>query len=182
MDLRRGNLFLVGLMGSGKTTLGRHLARRLHKPFVDADVELESRLGVTIPIIFEIEGEAVFRDREQAVLADVAGRENIVLATGGGVVLREANRRTLKDLGTVIYLHATPETVFERVRRSRNRPLLMTADPLHRMRELYGQRDSLYRETADVVIESDREAASHLAQRIEALLAGPKAVAGPEAA
>ena len=124
MQLHRGNLFLVGLPGAGKTTLGRQLARRLGKAFVDADIELEQRLGVSIPTIFEIEGEASFRDREEAVLAELVLRRDIVLATGGGAVLRPANRERLKTNGTVVYLHAEPATLWERTRRSRHRPLL----------------------------------------------------------
>ncbi len=168
MQLHRGNLFLVGLPGSGKSTLGRALARRLGKPFLDADAELERRLGVTIPTIFEIEGEAAFRDREEAVIADIAARSGIVLATGGGVVIRAANRERLKTNGTVLYLHAEPVTLRERTRHSRNRPLLNTADPLARLAELYAQRDPLYREVADVVLESDRDQVMRFAQRLAA--------------
>jgi len=157
MLLHRGNLFLVGLMGAGKTTLGRQLARRLAKRFVDADHELEERLGVNIPTIFEIEGEASFRDREEALIAELAGLENIVLGTGGGAVLREASRRRLKEGGTVVYLHADPATLYERVRHSRHRPMLRAADPAARIAELYAQRDPLYRSIADHVVASDRE-------------------------
>ena len=128
VHLHRGNLFLVGLPGAGKSTLGRQLARRLGKTFVDADAELERKLGVTIPTIFEIEGEASFRDREEAALAELAALTNIVLATGGGVVIRPANRERLKANGTVVYLHAPPATLYERTRRSRHRPLLNTPD------------------------------------------------------
>ncbi len=157
MQLHRGNLFLVGLPGSGKSTLGRVLARRLGMPFVDADTELERRLGVSIPTIFEIEGEAAFRDREQASIAELVIRTGIVLATGGGAVIRPANRERLKANGTVVYLHAEPTTLRERTRKSRHRPLLNTADPLARLIELYAQRDPLYREVADFVLESDRD-------------------------
>ena len=169
MQLHRGNLFLVGLPGAGKTTLGRQLARRLGKAFVDADVELEQRLGVSIPTVFEIEGEARFRDHEQAVLADLVQRRDIVLATGGGVVLRPVNREALKVNGTVVYIHAEPATVWERTRRSRHRPLLNnTTDQLGRLAELYGIRDALYREVADAVIESEREALARFAQGLDA--------------
>src|SRR5205809_4408030 len=114
MSLHRGNLFLVGLMGAGKSTLGRQLARRLSLRFVDADHELEQRLGVTIPTIFEIEGEEGFRDREEAIIGDLTALTGVVLATGGGAVLRPASRARLKDNGTVIYLYAEPETLWER--------------------------------------------------------------------
>ncbi len=168
MQLHRGNLFLIGLPGAGKTTLGRHLARRLDKAFVDADIELEQKLGVTIATIFEIEGEAAFRDREEAVIAELAARTNIVLATGGGCVIRAANRERLRDNGTVVYLHAEAATVHARTKRMRHRPLLNTNDPLARLAELYAQRDPLYREIADRVVESDREIVARFTQELEA--------------
>ncbi len=166
MQLHRGNLFLVGLPGSGKSTLGRALARRLGMSFVDADMELERRLGVTIPTIFEIEGEAAFRDREEASIAELVVRTGIVLATGGGAVIRAANRERLKANGTVVYLHAEPATLRERTRKSRHRPLLNTADPLGRLVELYAQRDPLYRQVADCVLESDRDHVSRFASSL----------------
>lgn len=162
MHLRRGNLFLVGMPGSGKSTLGRLLARSLGKTFVDADIELERRLGVTISTIFEIEGEDIFRSREEETLARLVQRVDIVLATGGGAVLRTVNRERLRAGGTVLYLHTTPETTYERTRHSKNRPLLQTDDPLARARALYGARDHLYRETSDLVIESDQRKSGHV--------------------
>ena len=167
MQMHRGNLFLVGMPGCGKSTLGRLLARRLDKRFYDADVELERRLGVSIPVIFELEGEHGFRDREEAVLTDLVTQTNIVLSTGGGVVLRLANRERLKEGGTVLYLHATPDTLWERTRHSKHRPLLQAPDPFARVQELYATRDALYREVADFVIESDREQVNRLAHRLE---------------
>ncbi|HET8586068.1 MAG TPA: shikimate kinase [Casimicrobiaceae bacterium] len=158
MSLHRGNLFLVGLMGAGKTTLGRQLARRLDRPFVDADHELEARLGVPIPTIFELEGEAGFRDREEALIGELAMRTNIVLATGGGAVMRERNRLCLRENGTVLYLHAEPEMLWQRLRNSKHRPMLHAGDPRQRLVELYRLRDPLYREVADHVIDSEREA------------------------
>ena len=158
MSLHRGNLFLVGLMGAGKTTLGRQLARRLDKAFVDADHELEARLGVPIPTIFELEGEAGFRDREEALIDELTRRADIVLATGGGAVTRESSRARLRENGTVLYLHAAPETLWQRLRNSKHRPMLHTADPRNRLVELYRIRDPLYREVADHVVDSDREA------------------------
>jgi shikimate kinase len=143
--------------GSGKSTLGRVLARNLGKTFVDADHELERRLGVSISTIFEIEGEDAFRAREEETLVRLVQRVDIVLATGGGVVLRPVNRERLQSGGTVVYLHATPETTWERTRHSKNRPLLQTADPLERARALYAQRDQLYREAADLVVEADHQ-------------------------
>ena len=170
MRLHRGNLFLVGLPGAGKSTLGRQLARRLSKTFIDADAELERKLGVTIPTIFEIEGEASFRDREEATLAEIATLSNIVLATGGGVVIRPANRDRLRINGTVVYLHAVPETLRERTRRSRQRPLLNTTDPFARLVELYAVRDPLYREVAECVVESDRAEIARFSRELEATL------------
>ncbi|HTR59179.1 MAG TPA: shikimate kinase [Casimicrobiaceae bacterium] len=167
MQMHRGNLFLVGMPGCGKSTLGRLLARRLDKRFYDADVELERRLGVSIPVIFELEGEHGFRDREEAVLTELVTQTNIVLSTGGGVILRPANRERLKEGGTVLYLHATPDTLWERTRHSKHRPLLQAPDPFARVQELYATRDGLYREVADFVIESDREQVNRLAHRLE---------------
>ena len=168
MHLHRGNLFLVGLPGAGKSTLGRQLARRLGKTFIDADAELERKLGVTIATIFEIEGEASFRDREEAALIELAAMTNIVLATGGGVVMRPANRERLKANGMVVYLHAPPATLYERTRRSRHRPLLNTGDRAARLVELYAVRDPLYREVATSVVESGRDEIAQFARQLEA--------------
>jgi shikimate kinase len=153
-------------MGAGKSTLGRQIARRLHLEFHDADVELERRLGVTIATIFEVEGERAFRDREEALIAEMTELRNIVLATGGGAVTREASRRNLKERGTVVYLHASPETLWERVRSSRNRPMLKVEDPHARIAALYGERDPLYRDVADHVIESDRDTVMRFARSL----------------
>lgn len=168
VPLRRGNLFLVGLPGAGKSTLGRQLARRMGKRFVDADLELEKRLGVSIATIFEIEGEDGFRDREEAVLAELTALAGVVLSTGGGAVLRAANRARLRDNGTVVYLHAEPVTLYGRIRHNRNRPLLRTPDQLARLGELYAARDALYRETARHVVESERGQVMRLVRCFEA--------------
>jgi shikimate kinase len=168
VSLHRGNLFLVGMMGAGKTTLGRQLARRLAKRFVDADHELETRLGVGIPTIFEIEGEDGFRDREEAMIDELALMTDVVLATGGGAVMRSQTRVRLKERGTVIYLHAEPETLWQRLRNSRHRPMLQAADPRVRLVELYRLRDPLYREVADHVIESDRDAVIRFVRWLDA--------------
>ena len=168
MSLHRGNLFLVGLMGAGKTTLGRQLARRLDKRFIDADHELEARLGVSIPTIFEIEGEAGFRDREEAIIDELTRLSGVVIATGGGAVLRTSSRSRLKENGTVLYLHAGPETLWQRLRNSRHRPMLQAADPRNRLVELYQLRDPLYREVASHVIESDRDAVMRFVRWLDA--------------
>ena len=159
-------IFLVGMMGAGKTTVGRLLARRLGRRFVDSDVEIEARCGVRIPVIFEIEGEAGFRAREKAVIEELTREAGIVLATGGGAVLAPENRHALAARGTVIYLRALPADLYRRVRHDRNRPLLATPDPLKRLEELYAVRDPLYREVADLVVDTGRQKAPTLARQL----------------
>ena len=161
------NIFLVGLMGAGKTSVGKLIARRLGKTFYDCDHEIESATGVRIPLIFEIEGESGFRQREAKMLADLVQRRNIVLATGGGAVLGEENRRALTGHGTVVYLRASPHDLWQRTRHDRNRPLLQTEDPLAKLTELYGERDPLYREVANIVIDTGSQSLSSLAHRLE---------------
>lgn len=151
------NLFLVGLMGAGKTTVGKLLARHYGCTFHDSDHEIEARTGVKIPVIFEIEGEAGFRKREEAMIAELTGLSGIVLATGGGAILSEASRARLRANGVVIYLRGLPEHLHERTRHDRNRPLLQTGDPLARLRELFTLRDPLYREVADIVVDTGRQ-------------------------
>jgi shikimate kinase len=161
-----GNVYLVGMMGAGKTTVGRLLARRLKLRFIDADHELERRCGVKVPLIFDIEGEAGFRAREAQLLAELTALDGVVLGTGGGAVLAEENRRRLAERGTVVYLRATPEDLYERVKHDRNRPLLATADPLVRLRELHAQRDPLYRSIADLVVDTGRQTVLALAREL----------------
>lgn len=160
-------IFLVGMMGAGKTTIGRGLARMLDREFLDLDHEIEARCGVRVSHIFDIEGESGFRRREQAVLDDCTVRPDIVLATGGGAVLAPENRERLKSRGVVVYLRATPEELYRRVARDRSRPLLQTPDPLERIRELVALREPMYEEVADLVVET-----GHLpvAQVVKALL------------
>ncbi len=147
---------LVGLPGAGKSAVGRRLAQRLQLPFVDSDHVIEERIGCSIRDYFEREGEASFRDIEQQVIIDLAQSANGVVATGGGSVLREANRAQLRTSFHVIYLRSAPEDLFRRLRHDVKRPLLQVADPLGRLRELYGARDPLYRETAHDVVETGR--------------------------
>jgi len=154
---KQDNLYLVGLMGAGKTTVGRLLARHYGCTFHDSDHEIEARTGVKIPVIFEIEGEAGFRKREEAVIAEMTALSGIVLATGGGAVLSSVTRENLRKNGMVIYLRGTPEHLYERTRHDRNRPLLQTENPLAKLRELYAQRDPLYREVADIVVDTGRQ-------------------------
>lgn len=161
------NIYLVGLMGAGKTTVGRELARRLGRRFVDSDEEIELRTGVPIPTIFDIEGETGFRAREVQMLLSLTQETGLVMATGGGAVLDPCNRANLANSGMVIYLYAQPRQLWERTRNGRNRPLLQVADPLARLEELYVQRDPLYREIADIVVESGSGDASQLVKQLE---------------
>lgn len=147
------NIYLVGLMGAGKTTIGRQLAKRMERPFFDSDLELESRTGVRIPIVFEIEGESGFRHREAQLIAELSQNKGIVMATGGGAVLNAATRALLHDSGWVVYLDAPPALLYERTRHDRNRPLLQVDDPLQKLEMLYRQRDALYREIAHMVVD-----------------------------
>jgi shikimate kinase len=160
------NLYLVGMMGAGKTTVGRLLARRLRLRFIDSDEEIERRCGVRIPLIFEIEGETGFRAREAQVLAELTALDGVVLGTGGGAVLLEENRRRLAERGTVVYLRARPEDLYERVRHDRNRPLLATGDPLARLRALFAERDPLYRAVADLTVDTGRQGVNALARQL----------------
>ncbi len=142
-------------MGAGKSTVGRQLSDALRVEFVDSDHEIQRRTGVDIPTIFEFEGEEGFRNREQAMVDELTAIEGIILATGGGAVLREKNRQHLSSRGFVVYLECTPEQQFERTRRDKNRPLLQTEDPLEKLRSLLQVRDPLYRQVADMVISTE---------------------------
>jgi shikimate kinase len=155
--LQSGNLILVGMMGSGKTTMGRALARNLGKAFVDSDEEIIKRTGVTVPHIFDIEGESGFRARETAIIKDLVGRDNMVMATGGGAVLDEQNRALLHQNGIVIYLKASVQDLWYRTRHDRNRPLLQTDNPHAKLTELFQLRDPLYRQISDIVVQSGRQ-------------------------
>lgn len=153
-------------MGAGKTTVGRQLARRLGRPFLDSDHEIVARTGVPIPTIFEIEGEEGFRRREAQTIAELAETSGMVLATGGGVVLNPESRRLLHDTGWVVYLNVPPLQLFERTRHDRSRPLLRVDNPLAKLEELHAQRDPLYRETAHFTVEGGRLAASGIVQHL----------------
>lgn len=167
-----GSLILVGMMGAGKTTVGRLLARRLKRSFYDSDEEIERRCGVRIPVIFDIEGEAGFRARETQVIAELCALDNAVLATGGGAVLAEENRRVIAARGIVVYLHARPPHLWQRVRRDRNRPLLATAAPQKKLEEFYAERDPLYREVADLVVDTGKQSVQTLAKDLLTRLEG----------
>lgn len=157
---------LVGLPGGGKSTAGRQLARRIGFELIDSDAVIEKRIGCSIRSFFEREGEDHFRDIEEAVIAELAVLPNVVLATGGGAVLREANRRMLHEHTTVVYLRSTPEELFRRLRHDTQRPLLQVADPLAKLKDLYRQRDPLYRQAAHFVVETGRPSVANLVNMI----------------
>lgn len=157
---------LIGLPGSGKSTVGRQLARRLQLPFSDSDHVIEQRLGCSIREYFEREGEARFRDLESEVLDDLTRQTNGVLSTGGGIVLREVNRIHLRERTQVVYLNSTPEELFRRLRHDKSRPLLQVADPLGKLRDLHQARDPLYRETCRFSVDTGRPSVSSLVNLI----------------
>ena len=153
-------------MGAGKTTIGRYLATALGYDFDDSDLEIQRRTGVDIPTIFEFEGEQGFRLREAQVIDTLTQRDNLVLATGGGVILGPENRKHLSSRGLVIYLFCSPEQQYERTARDRNRPLLQTEDPLQKLKDLMTQRDPLYRKVADMVITTEKRSAATVVREI----------------
>jgi len=151
------NIFLIGPMGAGKTTMGRQIAKRLHMDFEDSDHAIEAHTGADIPLIFEKEGEEGFRKREIAVIDELTQLKHLVLATGGGAILAEENRQHLKNRGIVIYLHSDIKYLIDRTRHDKNRPLLQTADPAAKLRELMIIREPLYRQTADIIINTGQQ-------------------------
>ena len=157
------NIYLVGMPGAGKTTVAKQLARRLQRRFVDADHELETATGVGIPLIFEIG----FREREAKVLVALSQQSDLVVATGGGAVLRPENRQTLCSSGTVVYLHVSPALLHRRMRNDRKRPLLQVEDRQERLNQLFAQRDPLYREIADVIIDGLGGSVTNLVRNLE---------------
>ena len=157
---------LIGLPGSGKSTVGRQLARRLQLPFSDSDHVIEQQLGCSIREYFELEGEERFRDVEESVIDELTQAGSGVLSTGGGVILRPANRLRLRQHGQVVYLNSSPDELFRRLRHDVNRPLLQVADPLNRLRDLHTSRDPLYRETAHFVVETGRPSVATLVSMI----------------
>jgi shikimate kinase len=161
-----GSIFLVGMMGAGKTSVGRVLAKRLNKAFYDSDQVIEERTGVKVAVIFEIEGEAGFRQRESAIVDELTRLGDIVLATGGGAILGAENRDRLKSRGTVVYLRASVKDLLNRTRHDKNRPLLQTADPRARLDELFELRDPLYREVAHLIVDTGSQSLSTLVNRL----------------
>ncbi len=163
---RLNNIFLIGPMGAGKSTIGRQLAEALSFRFEDSDHEIQRRTGVDISTIFEYEGEEGFRNREQQAIADLTNQEGIVLATGGGAILREVSRQNLAARGVVIYLHCSPEQQFSRTNRDRNRPLLQTEDPLERLRQLMDEREPFYRQVADLIVSTEKRGTASVVKEI----------------
>lgn len=160
------NIFLIGPMGVGKTTVGRCLATILNLTFKDSDQEIEERTGVSIPLIFELEGESGFRKREQTIIAELTMLSEIILATGGGTVLNAENRHYLQSRGHVIYLHAPVKYLVERTIYSRNRPLLQTENPRERLEQILNERHALYKMTADVTIETGQRTIRQVVKQI----------------
>ncbi|MBN8411781.1 shikimate kinase AroK [Halomonas denitrificans] len=150
------NLILIGPMGAGKSTIGRLLAAELSRPFYDSDHEIQARCGADIPWIFDVEGESGFRDRESSMISELVDYDQVVIATGGGAVLREENRQCIREGGTVIYLYTTVEQQLKRTAKDRNRPLLQRGDREQLLRDMFALRDPLYRATADLVVRTDR--------------------------
>jgi shikimate kinase len=166
------NVYLVGPMGVGKTTIGKHLAEELQFSFLDTDQEIESRTGADIPWIFDVEGEEGFRERESRILEELSSLSGLVLATGGGIVLREQNRKLLHDGGRVVYLTAPLEKLVERTRNDRKRPLLQGKDPGEVLRQALEVRDPLYRDVADIVFTANRKTPRQAAKEIAQLVRG----------
>ncbi|MFK8048537.1 MAG: shikimate kinase AroK [Halioglobus sp.] len=159
-------VFLIGPMGAGKTTIGKYLAQQLNLQFADTDTEIEARTGADIPWIFDVEGEEGFRTREQQAVEEMTLWDNVLLATGGGVIMRQENRRVLAARGFVVYLHATVEEQVRRTHRDRRRPLLQTGDPEQILSDLMDIRDPLYREISDHVIDTDGCSPRTVAQKL----------------
>ena len=164
------NIIFVGPMGAGKTTIGKQLARQLGRTFYDSDRVIEEHTGANIPLIFEMEGEEGFRRREKSIIAELMSKQNIVLATGGGVVLDPENRDQITRQGFVIYLSAPLEQLFNRTSKDKNRPLLQTDDPRKKLEEIISIRDPLYREVADIVIETDGSPARGVVKKLVDLI------------
>lgn len=165
MDTR--NIYFVGLMGAGKTTIGKLLAKHLNRSFYDTDHEVEKRTGVKIPVIFELEGESGFRKRETAVIQDLTKLDNIVMATGGGAVIAEENRRLLQESGTVIYLRGSVNDLWYRMRNDKHRPLLQNVDIRAKLEQLYAERDPFYRQTATFTFDTGNQPVTNILKQIE---------------
>ena len=165
------NIILVGLMGAGKSTIGKNLARNLGKKFYDSDRVIEERTGVDIATIFEIEGEQGFRDREEQVITELCRQDDIVLATGGGSVLREENRKSMKKRGHVVYLRTSAELLYSRIRHDKKRPLMQTDSPLGTLKKLLDDREPHYLNVSDTVVMTGKQKVATLVKRVKEALA-----------
>ncbi|NOX43595.1 MAG: shikimate kinase AroK [Gammaproteobacteria bacterium] len=172
-------VYLVGLMGAGKTTVGRQLAEALEMTFCDSDREIEQRTGANIPLIFDIEGESGFRKRERKVIEELTTRDNIVLATGGGAILDCKNRSDLSASGIVIYLQASVDQLYKRTNKDQKRPLLQTGDPKAKLQELLTKREPLYLEIADLVVKTDKNTIKRIIEEIQVKLSNTKEFSDP---
>ncbi|NKB78179.1 MAG: shikimate kinase [Gammaproteobacteria bacterium] len=166
----QGNIYLIGLMGAGKTTVGRKLSNVMRLDFLDTDQLLESKTGVAISHIFEVEGEPGFRDRESSVLSEVAESTGSVISTGGGIILREENRMLMQESGVVVYLRASLGLLWGRLKGCRKRPLLQSGNPKEKIRILLEERDSIYTKSADIVVDVNSESAVKMAKKIQHIL------------
>ena len=164
------NIYFIGLMGAGKTTIGRLLAKQMGRDFYDSDVEIERKTGVKIPLIFELEGEAGFRKRETAAIEELSQLDNVIVATGGGAVLLEENRAFLKNSGKIIYLRAKVQDLYQRTRNDKSRPLLQGTNPRQKLEQLYIVRDPIYTELADCIVDTGAQSANEITHYIEQLL------------
>lgn len=168
--IKNENIILVGLMGAGKSTIGRNIAKRLKKDFYDSDRVIEERTGVDISTIFEIEGEQGFRDREEQVIEELCKMKNVVVATGGGSVLREENRKNIRAYGHVVYLQTSAELLYSRIRFDKSRPLMQTDSPLGTLKKLLDDREPFYLELADSVVKTGKQKAGVIVKRLESSL------------
>ena len=175
------NVFLVGMMGAGKSAVGRLLAARLGADFVDSDHEIQARTGVSVPVVFEVEGESGFRRREEQVIDELSQRRGIVIATGGGAVLSPATRSRLKQRGLTVYLHAKPHDLWMRTRNDRNRPLLDCDDPRQRLEDLLVVREPLYRDVADLVVQTGKPSVGRLVDELVLEIAAWRSGRAPDA-
>ncbi len=165
--IKNENIILVGLMGAGKSTIGRNIAKRLNKDFYDSDRVIEERTGVDISTIFEIEGEQGFRDREEQVIEELCQMNNVVIATGGGSILRERSRKNMRKHGHVVYLRTSAELLYSRIRYDKSRPLMQTSSPLDTLKKLLSDREPYYLELADTIIKTGKQKAGVIIRRLE---------------
>ena len=164
------NIYFIGLMGAGKTTIGKQLAKQLNKQFYDTDHEIEKRTGVKIPVIFELEGESGFRRRELSAIEELTQLNDVILATGGGAIMNENSRKLLQDNGLVIYLRANVNELCNRTRNDKHRPLLQNVDVREKLKELYEIRNPLYEKTAHHIVDTGNQPVQHIIHKIEKIL------------